>query len=387
MRECVCGQVIDDRDTVCAECGALQVLGLSRGATLNEVKAAYRVLVKVWHPDRFQGDEKLAQTAEIKLMAINTAFSYLTSAGYKGGARNKGEASPGSAPGQDAVSGASAQKAAADGFRAPEQPKRPVDARAWHTKRRRGTVFSTGLAIRLLVLLVVAGIGMFLLTIADSYLANDTRVGRYYTGLKSQVSSDFDAAWQRTWGDWTGRAKSILGSGSGSASGTVSGGAPGTSDSTATAQPPAPVKVPSAGSGTQAAIKKGEGPLRLRPYVTLGLTRDEVVDAQGLPTSSSEDKLMYGASELELKDGKVVGWRIDPRSPLRVKLWPEGPVDTSLRSFGVGSTKDEVLVVQGTPTSFTENRFEYGASAVYFRDERVVAWKEGAGSVRLRTKE
>ena len=129
-------------------------------------------------------------------------------------------------------------------------------------------------------------------------------------------------------------------------------------------------------------MKKGEGPLQLRPYVTVGLTRDEVVSAQGEPTSSTDDRLMYGASELDLKDGRVVGWKIDARSPVRVKLWPEGPVDTTLRTFEVGSTKDEVLVVQGTPSSFTEDRFEYGSSVVYFREGRVVVWKEG--SVRLK---
>jgi hypothetical protein len=125
--------------------------------------------------------------------------------------------------------------------------------------------------------------------------------------------------------------------------------------------------------------------MRLLPDVTLGLTRDEVIAAQGEPTSSTRDKLMYNESELDLKDGKVVGWKVDPRSPLRVKVWPEGPVDSSLRSFTVGSTKDEVLVVEGTPTSFSQDRFDYGRSAVYFRDGRVVAWKDGPGSVPLRT--
>jgi hypothetical protein len=112
------------------------------------------------------------------------------------------------------------------------------------------------------------------------------------------------------------------------------------------------------------------------------MTRDEVEEAQGAPTSTSDGKLMYGASELDLKDGHVVGWKIDARSQLRVKIWPEGPVDTSLRFFTNGSTKDEVLVVQGTPTSFTQDRFEYGSSVVYFREGRVVVWR--SGSVRLR---
>jgi hypothetical protein len=50
-------------------------------------------------------------------------------------------------------------------------------------------------------------------------------------------------------------------------------------------------------------------------------------------------------------------------------------VDPNLKSFGVGSTKNEVLVVQGTPTLFSEDTFGYGASEVYFKNERVVNWK------------
>ncbi len=140
----------------------------------------------------------------------------------------------------------------------------------------------------------------------------------------------------------------------------------------------------SASGEKHAAMKTVPTPLRLMPYVTLGLSRDEVISAQGEPTSSTNDKLMYNESELDLKDGKVVGWKIDPRSPLRVKLWPERPLDTSLRVFTVGSTRDEVLVVEGTPTSFSQDRFDYGSSVVYFRDGRVIAWKNGPGSVPLR---
>jgi hypothetical protein len=105
----------------------------------------------------------------------------------------------------------------------------------------------------------------------------------------------------------------------------------------------------------------------------------------GDPTSSSPDKLVYPGSELYLKDDKVAGWKIDPgASSLRVKLWPDAPVDPDLDAFTVGSTKNDVLVVQGTPTSFSENTFGYGGSEVYFQRNRVVSWKEDPASVRLR---
>jgi hypothetical protein len=77
-----------------------------------------------------------------------------------------------------------------------------------------------------------------------------------------------------------------------------------------------------------------------------------------------------------LTNGKVSGWKIDPASAhIRVKLWPEAPVDPDLDFFGVGSSRDVVLVVQGTPTYFSADTFGYGGSEVYFQNGRVVSWK------------
>jgi hypothetical protein len=123
--------------------------------------------------------------------------------------------------------------------------------------------------------------------------------------------------------------------------------------------------------------KTTSAPAKILSYITVGSTRDEVVAQQGTPTASTEDKLVYGKSELYLKSGSVSGWRIDPvASPIRVKLWPSTAVDPSLSSYTVGSSKDVVLTVQGTPTAFTDDKFEYGKSEVIFRKNRVVSWKE-----------
>jgi hypothetical protein len=125
-------------------------------------------------------------------------------------------------------------------------------------------------------------------------------------------------------------------------------------------------------------------PRKVLPYITIGSTREEVLAQQGTPTASSPDKLVYGKSELYFKDGSVIGWRIDPvASPIRVKLWPSSAVDPSLASYTIGSSKDVVLTVQGTPTAFTDDKFEYGRSEVYFRNNRVVSWKEDPDSAPL----
>jgi outer membrane protein assembly factor BamE (lipoprotein component of BamABCDE complex) len=226
------------------------------------------------------------------------------------------------------------------------------------------------------VLAVVLGMGALFINLADSYVAADPSMGRYYMGFKWKLKSDFEAARERTWEELDQKLHGILGAGSGTA--------PLAATPVSEQGAAAPETADTPDGEKHGAGKAPTATARLLPYVTVGLTRDEVELAQGPPTASSSDKLIYGSSEVDLKDGKVAGWKVDSRSPLRVKLWPEGPVDASLRYFTIGSTKDEVLAVQGTPTSFSEDRFDYGSSSVYFRDKWVVDWKSESGSVALR---
>ena len=121
-----------------------------------------------------------------------------------------------------------------------------------------------------------------------------------------------------------------------------------------------------------------------QPYVTSGLTPMEVLSALGKPTSSTGEKMMYGTSEIYFKNGQVSGWKIDAGSPIRVKLWADSAPAPGLTTFGAGSTKSDVIALQGTPNLFSENEFGYGTSLVFFQNNRVVSWKEDPTSVRLR---
>jgi hypothetical protein len=56
---------------------AYRVLGLAPGATVDEVKTAYRDLVKVWHPDRFADNERLREKAQRQLQLYNEAYEQL----------------------------------------------------------------------------------------------------------------------------------------------------------------------------------------------------------------------------------------------------------------------------------------------------------------------
>ncbi len=53
-----------------------EVLGIKEGASEEEIKRAYRELVKKYHPDQYR-DNPLAKLAEEKLAEINEAYDYL----------------------------------------------------------------------------------------------------------------------------------------------------------------------------------------------------------------------------------------------------------------------------------------------------------------------
>jgi hypothetical protein len=351
----------DGRDR-CARCSALQALELPPAATHEQIKSAHRLLVKVWHPDRFPGDPKLKQAADEKLKAINAAYVLLTS---------------------DAGRRASRPPKPSSGYRPAPPPPATVSPR----RRTKPSFFARLLPspVTLLKWAVLACgliLGVLFLKAADSYLAAQPVTGRIYSELRDGVEARFREAASSIVSRTGVNLRDLL---------------------PHNALPlPASGSPPTGAEKTEAAAQFGRlnpaqnlhrrelgaaraESARLMPYITIGLTENEVKAIQGAPTSSSDQKLTYGNSELYFTAGKLSGWRIDPASaPLRVKLWPDSPVNPDLAFFRLGSPKSVVVVVQGTPTYLSENQFGYGGSIVYFRDDRVVNWKDDPGSVPLR---
>jgi hypothetical protein len=107
-------------------------------------------------------------------------------------------------------------------------------------------------------------------------------------------------------------------------------------------------------------------------YFTVGSTRDEVLAIQGEPTTFNDNYLTYGMSMVMFRDGKVANW-----NNVDVKLKARYLTATNLIPkdyFTVGSTRDDVLAIEGEPTTFNDNYLTYGMSMVMFQDGKVANW-------------
>jgi hypothetical protein len=368
MNTCSCGNPVDDGGLACARCAALRILELNSGATEREIKDAYRILVKVWHPDRFQGDNALKKAAEAKLGHVNSSYAFLTSKSSKPGGQRRTGPAPKHTTRQQAP-----QKARAAAERTPTRKTAPVI----HSLRASSVWIFPALNILFKFVLIVTAIVLcrYLWIAFDVQDSVSDAAARVYGYGRDSALSELEAP-KRRFLQAVQQDMRTLGLRQ--------------SASMPEVLPQSGWSTPEKAAGRQMVTIKSApkgAPLKVYSYITVGSTRDEVLDEAGPPTASSNNKLVYGSSEVDFKDNSVSGWRIDPASsPIRVKLWPESSVDPTLDSFTVGSSRDVVLVVQGTPTAFSEDEFEYGGSEVYFRNRRVVRWKNDPESIPLRAK-
>ena len=362
MKICACGNVAEENSALCARCSALQTLELKGGASSQEIESAFEVLSKAWNPERFPDDDKMKATAEENLKAIAGAHTLLTRPSLQ------------AAPYRSEAEGARVEAPIDAG---------PVATAPRQTQRTRKLGHSDTsvkplrlplpLAIGCGVVLVGFLTAWFLFKPLDAMLMATPVAGSIYADFKTNIQSSIQDFKDKVLKEGTSAP---------GASEAASGPAPG--------QPPQDAAAGSPVGRQPAAQRRGAGRTakdRVFPYITAGLSQSEVIAVEGAPTIATSEKLVYGKSEFYFRNDSLTGWKIDPASGIRVKLWPDAVVDPGLSSFHVGSSKNEVIVVEGTPAFFSENKFGYGASEVYFQNNRVVSWKnDPSAPLRISTR-
>jgi hypothetical protein len=123
-------------------------------------------------------------------------------------------------------------------------------------------------------------------------------------------------------------------------------------------------------------------------FYSIGSSMDEVLAIQGTPTRMEGNRWLYGFSELRFKDGNLSEYD-NFFGDLKIQLAPgkAGTGSHAERSFTVGSTADEVLLAQGTPTSIKGNLWTYQMSSVVFRKGKVHYVFNSSGNLRFVPKE
>jgi hypothetical protein len=110
-------------------------------------------------------------------------------------------------------------------------------------------------------------------------------------------------------------------------------------------------------------------------YFTYGTPLGEVYAIQGVPTKTEQDIWYYGKSKVYFTKGKVLHWDENQSDPLKATITPEIERMNTI-FFGKGSSKSEVLTIQGPPDRDAGNVWDYGVSRVYFDKDRVKGWDE-----------
>ncbi len=127
---------------------------------------------------------------------------------------------------------------------------------------------------------------------------------------------------------------------------------------------------------------------RRRGYFTLGSSADEVLAVQGTPNGIEGSRWRYDSSTVDFKREGVEGYS-NASHNLRVELYPQ--LDTAAATshgyFNLGSSQNDVLAVQGTPTGVAGQRWEYDLSWIRFVDGKVESYSNFSGNLKLQVRE
>ncbi len=409
-----------------------QTLGLSPGASVDEIKRSYRMLLQRWHPDLFKPRSLMQTTAEDITKEINEAYENLIKKKlhrqWQSGPTPQRAAwePPRSAPMREA-SQAYAKAAGPEPERAEPPPRRPAP----ETKRaaprrprpapkppapaaakpprpvpapvpRRSGYRRCALAVAVggLAMVSVAthrGHWFFSVagkderTVVASRAAESTPVAPPGAGA-APVSAEAEST-------KAGRMQQPVGTN------------PAEADELRFENPAMPVAIDRAPSnvpelsrsvmwpgaagpsraGTPEVEAHGAVFGRLIERTDAGLATFEpgdskarVIAVQGPPDDAGENIFRYGSSAVYFEHGFVTGW-VDRRPALQVRAATRLAFGLS-ETFTRGSTRAEVIHAQGLPTAITHRSYFYGSSVVYFDGDWVTGWLELDQRLRVRSR-
>lgn len=345
MSQCACGKQTVEDAVQCEQCRALTELELPPGSNAEQIEQAYRRIVAEWQPRRQGSDPRMRRTAELKLAEVKAAYSSLKAEAHATAQREE------------------ATKIEAVQEILPEKSSRLNSLIKNPTLMRLSTLGA-------LLIAVTAGV-----LAIDFVLSSMPATAPAYATFKTNFKNAFVARLDGVIHHNQTSTPEVAPSPETSA---------GPADTQTGADHPVSHQSDRALMNSLSNVPHVSGP---QAYVTLGLTAHEVAAVLGKPTSASSRAITYGSSVIYMRDGYVSGWKVDPSAHVPVRLWPHHEIDPDLDSFTTGSTKDQVIFVQGTPTLVTDDKFGYGNSMVYFQGGRVAGWLNNSGSVHLKVHE
>jgi len=123
-----------------------------------------------------------------------------------------------------------------------------------------------------------------------------------------------------------------------------------------------------------------------KTYFTIGSTKNEVQALQGTPSSIIGDTWFYDASQIIFSNDRVIGYSNNSGN-LHIRLLPktDGMHIREKGYFTVGSTRDEVIALQGTPSGIIGNTWIYGLSQIEFYNENVVSYSNVSKNLKVKT--
>ncbi len=294
-----------------------KILGLKPGASFEEVQKAYRDAAWLWHPDRFPNEPYIQEKAQARIRDINAAYQQLKTH-FLG---KEAEATDAASPAADA------------GMSETETGPSPPPAGEILSRVRTARVWVREHAAQVLIGLAVAA-GLLLSPLIYAYLRAPSMAPAPVTKETAPAAPDA--------GPFQGEK--------------------------------AAPRAATPAAGPVAGRRAIPPPPAASRYFTLGSSQDEVWALQGPPQRILGNTWKYGLSWVTFKNRRVVSYLNISRN-LRVRLAPAA-VAGRPSYFTVGSSKDRVLAVQGTPTGVVGNSWKYGESEVKFRGERVVCYTD-----------